>query len=206
MNIIWDFDGTIFNTYPRIFSAFDSVLNSKYGLNIPIERIEELVYIDTKHCAKVIAQENNFDFQSLLNEIRQFYDKNGEVEKVFSEVIPILKDKVNHKHFLVTHRDYKTLEEKLTDAEIFDCFQEIISKDDGFSDKPAPDSFEYLIQKYDLDKSDTIAIGDRDIDVEAGKNSSILTILISTRSISSADISILNHTELPIALEGIKGR
>lgn len=203
MNIIWDFDGTIFNTYPRIFNAFDSVLNSKYGLNIPFERIEDLVYIDTKHCAKLIAQENNLDFESLLKEIRQFYDENGEAEKVFSEVIPILEDKVNHQHFLVTHGDYKSLKQKLMDAEIFDCFEEIISKDDGFTDKPAPDSFEYLIQKYDLDKSDTVAVGDRDIDVGAGENSKISTILISTRSNINADFIISDHKELNKTIENI---
>lgn len=205
MNIIWDFDGTIYNTYPRILNAFDVVLNSKYELDISLERIEDLVFIDTKYCAKVVAEENSLDYELLLDKIRSYYDQNGETENVFPEVIPILKDGISYNHFLVTHRDRRSLEKKLIEAGIFDCFREIISKDDGFEDKPAPDSFEYLIKKYNLNKTETAAIGDRDIDVGAGRNAGVKTILISKRLESDADITIGDHSELSKTVQKVGG-
>lgn len=205
LNIIWDFDGTIFDTYPRIFNAFDFIFNEKYHLNVSMERIEELVLLDTKECVKVIAKENEMEQDSLLREVRLRYDNHGDKESVFPEVLPILKDLDNYKHFLVTHRDRSSLIEKLNKFDIENCFIDILSKDEGFPDKPDPESFNFIIDKYALKKSDAVAIGDRDLDVGAGTNAGIKSILISSRKNHDATLCIENHSKLEEALRRLGG-
>jgi len=55
---------------------------------------------------------------------------------------------------------------------------DVIISDDGFKRKPDPEAFNYLIKKHGLNKKETLSIGDRLFDVQAGKNAGILGCLI----------------------------
>jgi len=175
---------------------FDSNLNKKYRLDINRERIENLVYIDTKYCVKVISDEYRLEYEPLLKEIRTFYDEHGEEETAFPTVKRILMKNDGKKHFLVTHRDRNSLTIKLNKEKLENRFIEIICKENNFKEKPSSDSFEYLINKYSLKREETIGIGDRDIDVEAGIRSNIKTVLISNRIIIDATYCINNVEKL----------
>ena len=48
---------------------------------------------------------------------------------------------------------------------------------DGFPSKPAPDALNYLVQKHGLKKAECVMVGDRDIDLDAGKNAGIGCVL-----------------------------
>ena len=48
---------------------------------------------------------------------------------------------------------------------------------DGFPPKPAPDALNYLIRKHGLPRKDCVMIGDRDIDLDAGKAAGIACAL-----------------------------
>ena len=48
---------------------------------------------------------------------------------------------------------------------------------DGFPAKPAPDALNFLIQKHGLDRAQCVMLGDRDIDLDAGKNAGIACAL-----------------------------
>ena len=70
------------------------------------------------------------------------------------------------RNFLVSHRNHLVLE-ILDKAEIASYFTEVVTSESGFARKPSPDSFLYLIKKYDIKHG--LVIGDRQIDIEAGK-------------------------------------
>src|SRR5512145_326871 len=101
-NIIWDFDGTLFDTYPAILKAFHTVLNEKHGLGVAERRMEDLVYISTKHCAEVLAGEYGMEYAALLNEVRKYYDQYAEEERAFAEAKNVLLITDGKRHFLVT--------------------------------------------------------------------------------------------------------
>ena len=61
--------------------------------------------------------------------------------------------------------------------DLADLIEEVIGIDRNFPRKPAPDSLNDLIQRHQLKKSETIMIGDRRLDIEAGKNAGVLTCL-----------------------------
>lgn len=108
-NLIWDFDGTLYDTYPRIIDSFDKVINGKYGQKVSYKQLLKLVLIDTKYCANVLAEKTNIDAGSLLQEVRKYYDGNKDVyEGIFSKAKMILEELENIKHFIVTHRDKKS--------------------------------------------------------------------------------------------------
>jgi len=78
---------------------------------------------------------------------------------------------------------------------MFDYFVDIVSKDVGLERKPNPEGFIYILNKYDLDKSKTISIGDRRIDVESSKAAGINTAFFGNADID-ADIVFEDFKEL----------
>ena len=80
-NIIWDFDGTLFDTYPAIIYSFVSVLKSEFGLTYDAAEIERLVRIDTAFCSEKISRENGLGSDEVLKKVRIFYDK----QKIITE-------------------------------------------------------------------------------------------------------------------------
>ncbi len=174
-NIIWDFDGTLFDTYPDIIRILKTILENSHGIFVDEGRIERLVKVEISHCAETVGRENGIDSASILEEfIKTYFSESEELPKPFPNVYGIL----NHfneagVNLLVTHRDRKSLFKILDAYNMTNIFREIIVMEDGYEPKPSPRSFNYLIDKYALDRSETMGIGDRDLDVMASVNSGI---------------------------------
>jgi HAD superfamily hydrolase (TIGR01549 family) len=77
--------------------------------------------------------------------------------------------------------------ELLYHYKMFDYFEDIVSKDVGLERKPDPEGFEYIVDKYKLEKDKTLSIGDRVIDVESSKEAGLQTAFFGEEVIS-ADI------------------
>jgi HAD superfamily hydrolase (TIGR01549 family) len=177
--LIWDFDGTLYDTYGAIVAAFSTTLYEKFGVVVETDRIFQLVKVDTKYCAQEIASETGLDQKMLLGLARDAYINNSGIEqKPFEYVRNVceLVHSIGGENYLVTHRDRKSLDAMLLAYEFQSFFKEIISADDGYPPKPSPESFEYIIKKYDLPLNDTCGVGDRDLDVLAANSAGISSI------------------------------
>ncbi|MEJ2252239.1 MAG: HAD hydrolase-like protein [Candidatus Lokiarchaeota archaeon] len=49
-HIIWDFDGTLFDTYPHITSVIQNVLKNEYNIDFSLENIHEWCLNELKFC------------------------------------------------------------------------------------------------------------------------------------------------------------
>ena len=56
-------------------------------------------------------------------------------------------------------------------------FTDFVTSQHNFPNKPAPDALNYLCNKHGLKKEDCIMIGDRDIDLDSGKNAGMACAL-----------------------------
>jgi len=61
-------------------------------------------------------------------------------------------------------------------------FSGVISKDDGYPPKSNPAAFWIVMEKYNLDKWETISIGDRDIDLVASQDSGVFSCLLDNHT------------------------
>jgi phosphoglycolate phosphatase-like HAD superfamily hydrolase len=57
-------------------------------------------------------------------------------------------------------------------------FRDLISGDDGFPKKPDPAGIEAIVKRNDLDKDVSMVIGDRAVDIEAGRLAGLRTCLL----------------------------
>ncbi|GFH43155.1 phosphoglycolate phosphatase [Lactococcus hodotermopsidis] len=168
-NYIWDFDGTLMDTYPVMLEALEQTIEAHsikfegnlahFVKNYSISKFA-LVYANQKFMTDFHERERD-----LTTEVK-FYPKIPEI------LINIVKN--GQQNFIISHRDNATYAYL---GEFRDLFTEIVTSDDGFSRKPDPAAINYLVDKYNLERSQTVMIGDRPLDVEAGKNAKIKTIL-----------------------------
>jgi phosphoglycolate phosphatase-like HAD superfamily hydrolase len=94
-------------------------------------------------------------------------------------------------NLIVTHRRRSGLDRLLTAHRMADLFSDIISHDDGFPRKPDPGAFLTLIARHDLPREETLAVGDRDIDIRAAHAAGLSAALFGTGSITTTPDVVL---------------
>lgn len=156
----------LFDSYPHITRAFAKMMKED-GIDIDEPAVQKMFEInfDTvfKHFGTSEEQKERF----------RKYEHDFCLEPLavpFPNTIETLKETAHiGKNFLYTHRG-KSVFCYLNEYGIYDSFTDFITSEDGFPPKPAPDAVEYFLKKYNLKKSETVMIGDREIDVLSGKN------------------------------------
>ncbi len=82
------------------------------------------------------------------------------------------------RNFLLTHRDNQA-KGMLDQFGLLDFFSGFVTSDQDFPRKPQPDSINWLIETYKVDRKKAIMIGDRKLDVAAGHNANIASCLFN---------------------------
>lgn len=185
-DIIWDFDGTLFDTYPGMVTAFQKALREQ-EVNADNDEILKLMKISLGHAIDYYKENYAVDAAALADRFTYYENMlDREVFKPFQGVYEICKAfaKKNGRNFIFTHRENLTI--KLLEYYHMDeLFTEVVTREYGFKRKPDPEGFLYIINKYNIEKDNAIAIGDRELDMLAAKNAGIKSCLYDRGLISS---------------------
>lgn len=191
MNILWDFDGTICNTYPAYAKLFCQMVNKNVSYDEVLQHLK-------------ISFSNAFEyFQLTSKEIEDFMkqDEQLDVSKLppFANIENVLR--LADQNVIMTHKDKATVEKVLHHYNLAQYFSEIVTPEDGYPRKPDPASYEYLHRKYDL----TLAIGDRELDLIPAKKVGIYTCMFQGES-EVADFYITDYAEFNNTWIKFKGK
>ncbi len=183
-NIIWDLDGTIFDTYPAMARAFKAALN-ELGADAPLDWIENQAKISFGTCSLALATKFSLSELDILRVYReQYYRIPLSEQPIFEGVVDICELMLARGglNLIVTHRN-KTSAYRLLDASnISHYFTDRITQDAGFPKKPDPSAFQAMIDKHNLVHAETLAVGDRDLDVQAGQAAGLFSCLFTNRT------------------------
>lgn len=198
-NIIWDVDGTLFDTYPAISSAFQSAVNDLGG-NASLDWIMENARISLGHCVSALADACHLPKEAIGQKFDAYYSQvRPEAQPPFPGVIKICQHigSGGGKNVIVSHRGSQGVTELLEAHRMAPLFSGCIGRDHGFPKKPNPAAFEAIIQLHQLVKAETIAVGDREIDILAGQAAGVKTCLFDPAGgPSSADLTITDFEDL----------
>lgn len=200
-HFIWDFDGTLVDTYPNITSYLQKALRD-FGYEVSQTDILEQMLVTIPHAKKYYAELYSIEFEK-LNERYSYHDKAGadNVSYPFPDVLEVLKRirELGGKNYVFTNRGasvYPMLER----VGLIDEFDEIVSaSDESFVSKPAPDSILYLMKKYGGTCEDTAMVGDRQLDLSSAYAAGCKTIHLVTPSVPQqlvCDWRIMNFAEM----------
>jgi len=185
---IWDLDGTLVDSYEILTRNVHQVF--KEHLDFSTEEIfKRITDSSIRGFFYEEAEKNNLSLESLYKMYMTLDDavlpSDYHLIRGCKNVLDLLQ-RQGHQHFIYTHRGISTLEIiKANDIDQF--FVEVVTSDNGFSRKPESDALDYLIDKYDLDKSKTYYVGDRSLDVECGIQAGIKTIYFNEQGKSNSD-------------------
>ncbi|WP_099974828.1 HAD-IA family hydrolase [Lactobacillus terrae] len=195
--IVWDFDGTLADSYPGMVKATQYSLKKNFGINIRESDIK----------SEVIKTSIRDYVSNLLldeNKVAEFYKDYRIQEKSFQNLIRLYPDtietldyfkKENITQFIFTHRD-KSIFEVTKKLGIDDYFEEIVSVSDHHIRKPDPEMLNYLISKYDIPSQKLWVIGDRKVDIDFGNSVNAKTILIRNNEKTNSNYQLKNLTEI----------
>ncbi len=197
-HIIWDFDGTLFDTYPLMTIAFAKTLETE-GYSENPAQIMELMKVSELHlleyCKNKYGTEEDFKYRydrirkEMYKNIRPFPEIPGICKAIY------LSGKMN---YLYTHRSHSAID-ILKNNNLHIYFKDFITRENHFKRKPAPDALLYLIEEHRMNKDEILMIGDRTIDILAAKNAGIKGCYFNedrTGKCDLADYTIYDFKEL----------
>lgn len=175
---IWDFDGTLFDSYPHMTRALVRGLQSM-GAAPPPEAVADWIKKSVGRALDHFAEACCLDRAVLAARYEAFEAEEAVVPpipyagaaRVCSEVC-----RRGGYNYLYTHRDALAVKH-LRRHGMLAHFRATITREDGFPPKPAPDAIRSLLYRFGLAEERTIMVGDRDIDLAAGKNAGIASCL-----------------------------
>ncbi|AEN99202.1 HAD family hydrolase [Lactobacillus sanfranciscensis] len=202
-NLIWNFDGTLFDTYPFMVTAFGKALQAQKISEFEIDpdaiyeqmRVHSVGSAITKYSARF-----GIDKDKLLSDYKSFEQDEVELAKPFVGVKSNLQKIIDNggQNALLTHRNQQALS-LLKKYDLKRFFTGFVTSDNQLKRKPDPESLNYLIHKLDLNRSKTAMIGDRELDMTAGNNASVKTILFDPDYLietNNADFVIHDYQKL----------
>ncbi len=176
--VFWDFDGTLFDTYPMLTHALTAACR-KLGIDLAPPDALSLMKNSLSYALTTIAEERHMDPAALSRAFRE------ESAQTPPEAFPLLLgmaealrtlSQTGCRHFLVTHRDRAALR-ALDAAGLLPLFSGWVTQEDGFPRKPDPASVLHLLRSFGLDPDTVCMVGDRPLDAEAGLAAGTLGIL-----------------------------
>jgi HAD superfamily hydrolase (TIGR01549 family) len=188
-DIIWDFDGTLFDTYPAMVHSFKKALADS-GVNA--KEAEILSYMKIS-MTEAINYYNKL--YKLKENFREAYSAYNKEEDSVSRMLPFPKAKEVCKYisehggrnFILTHRGESTLNLlKRYSMDIY--FTDAITKSHGFKRKPDPEGYNHLIGKYNMSKDSVLIVGDREIEIIAARKVGVKVCLFNTNKVSIAEL------------------
>lgn len=168
---LWDFDGTLFDSYPLVVRAMQDSL-AVFGESDSYDNIlralkKTMGYAVRHYTALTGHPELGAEFYRREQEAMQQNKPFPEAETLCRKI-----QASGCHNLLYTHRDKLALT-MLSRCEMLPLFDGFVTSEDGFPGKPAPDGIQYLLNKYHIPPEAAIMIGDRPIDAQAGINAGI---------------------------------
>lgn len=177
-SVIWDLDGTLFDSYDVIV---ESIYLTFLENNIT-SSMEEIRSYALQFSIKSLFQQMSESYDVSLEALHKRYGEisRGEYLKIkpMTNALEILEQLHQRgvKQYVFTHRGRTTIP-VLENLGMKNFFIEILTSQSGFARKPNPEALGYLIRKYNMDYSHTFYVGDRSLDMECAVNAGIQGVL-----------------------------
>ena len=191
--VIFDFDGTIVDSYEAHLESFRKAL-SKFGLAVDDEEIYRRFGKPARQILfEVLPQQARSHIDELVKEKRiQFIETSRQV-RVFDgveETLRYLKEK-GIATALATSADRPSVMRVLSRFGLEEYFDVILSAEDVKAAKPNPDIFIRAAEGLNVGAQECLVVGDSVFDVMAAKEAGIKTVAIASNPFQMKEIRSL---------------
>jgi HAD superfamily hydrolase (TIGR01509 family) len=197
--IVFDVDGTLTDSIEAYYDVFREV-TSRFGIEIRREDVLEPMATGSLIWNRIIPEDSpgrDEKMNQLMNAIPEVY------QEVFQRVLPfpgvesVLKKLDERKVKLgVLTSSRRTAVRPLYHHSLSHYFEVIMTREEGFSQKPEPDGILECLRRMGVQPSHAITIGDTPLDIRAGKAAGTLTVGV----LSGIGTQVQLEAEAPTAI------
>ena len=177
---IWDFDGTLVDSYPYSISCLQKALGD-FGHDAPYGEIMEKMLDNIPTALRHF--EEKFQISDLTERFWQYYHVGSDEPVIlFDGVLDVLRriQQIGAKNLIFTNRN-ESIFPMLEQAGITCEFAEVVTAiHPHFAWKPAPDAILYLMEAHGGTVDNTVMIGDRVCDLGSAWNAGCKTCHLVT--------------------------
>ena len=174
--LIFDFDGTLGDTFMHIYNTFKRCIN-KYDLNdISVEDFLKINGSSLIEILKILGASDD-----KIEEIRLFYRSSflDDISDIilYDDVKETLIELKNRGFLLAiaTNRDSNSLSFMLREFGMYDLFDALVGIDQVKNGKPDPEMINIILDKLNVSYEESIMIGDTNFDIILGQNAGVST-------------------------------
>jgi phosphoglycolate phosphatase-like HAD superfamily hydrolase len=191
MNILWDFDGTLFDTYPSLVEGFVELSGRD------LDRTEVLKWL--KKDSKTAFRHYGIE-ESQRENYMELHNKHAKETSIPFEHLKEVLSQVDG-NIIVTHRDKASTIYLLEKFNLREYFKDIVAvEEQGFMRKPDCAAYEFVLKSHSID----LVVGDRDLDLIPARKLKIKTVAFQNQDIE-ADFHIESYEDfIPKVLEALK--
>ena len=178
-HFIWDFDGTLLDTYPVIIENLNLALG-EFGHGCAYPEAMGLMLGRLAHAQKFYAGKFGIPMDALVAAYERHHSRaNRELRAVPMAGVREVLEAVcasGRQNYIFSHRKPDETACYLEKYGLSKYFTHIIGPgSEGFAEKPAPDGVLYLMERYGMAPEETVMVGDRECDLGSGRNAGIKT-------------------------------
>ena len=204
-HVIWDFDGTLFDTYPCMTYALDEALKMR-GIKAPMEEIYSQLKRTTGIAIQFFTEKYALDENLARDFLRIRIAAEADMCLPYPGIRELLEDIIaaGGFNYVSTNRG-QTLFTILDRQNMTGLFRDFATAEDKLPLKPDPALNLKLIETNDIPLNEAVIVGDRELDVVSGQRAGIKGLAYSDGSgtpIPCADLTATNVDELRALLLG----
>ena len=178
-HFIWDFDGTLFDTYPVIVEDLNKALR-EFGYGCEFPETMKLMLTNLGHAQAVYAEQFGIPKDAVAAAYERHHETanrelRAEPMAGVREVLAAICES-GRKNYIFSHRKPVETFAYLEKYGLTAYFTHVIGPgSEGFAWKPAPDAVLYLMETYGMSPEETAMVGDRECDLGSARNAGIRT-------------------------------
>lgn len=169
--LIFDCDGTLVNSMPVHFTAWQSTL-SRYGFQLTEERFYSQAGQPTWRLVEMLANEHGatVDVQAVAREKEDDFVQRIHLVQPIETVVKIARRHVGVKKMAVASGGWRDITRmQLRHVGILDWFETVVTAEDTERHKPEPDVFLEAAQRLGVPPAACVVYEDADLGIEAAR-------------------------------------
>jgi HAD superfamily hydrolase (TIGR01549 family) len=177
---IFDFDGTLADTFDVIYNTWINVCQS-YNLPIPTEgQIRAIMGVPLTLIAEKFNNNKSLKIEELVSAYKIEFRLHENKIKLFPEIKNMLTELASLEvpMFVVSARTSESLTKILKNLRINKYFNEILGAEDVIKPKPNQEAVNTIAREYSLQYGGIYVVGDAQVDIEMGQNAGVKTIYV----------------------------
>lgn len=200
--LIFDVDGTIWDSEPDIFLSFNHTLREFAGMEIGMEEFKKLAGLSLNHMFELVLPEPKKNMsRELEKQYKSYYIDQGHFADAtvlypsVKETLELLR-KTGYSMAVASSKPKRILDKMVDhfDLKVFDLV--LGTEESKFKHKPDPEILHHIMDQMGVGKERTVIIGDTKADILAGKNAGIDTIAATYGFDKKENLVALNPTFL----------